>query len=138
MMPRKTDSPNGQDNRLGDLSPLANDKLDAAPVIVKAPWLTSPATQCVFQTLNTEGFCARIVGGAVRNALLNLPASDIDFATTALPEDVMRLAQDAGMGVHPTGISHGTVTLVCQKKTFEVTTLRRDVSTDGRRATVAF
>src|SRR6185295_18314721 len=81
---------------------------------------------------------SRFVGGCVRNALLNEPVSDVDIATQLAPEKVMMAAIAAGMAAHPTGIEHGTVTLVADHHTFEVTTLRRDVETDGRRAVVEF
>jgi poly(A) polymerase len=92
----------------------------------------------VLAALNGAGEEARIVGGAVRNALLGLPASDIDLAVTCLPEETMRRAQEAGFRAVPTGIEHGTITIVAQGQPFEATTLREDVETDGRRATVRF
>lgn len=106
--------------------------------VASAEWFLSPKTQAVFACLNREGFEARAVGGAVRNALLDRPVYEVDFATTAKPDDTMRLAAQAGIKTVPTGLSHGTLTLVVQGTPFEVTTLRRDVATDGRRATVAF
>ncbi len=81
---------------------------------------------------------ARFVGGAVRDALLGIPAADIDIATPHSPDEVMRRLKAADIRVVPTGIDHGTVTAVLESGPVEVTTLRRDVSTDGRRATVAF
>jgi poly(A) polymerase len=101
-------------------------------------WLTDPAVQRVFSLLNADGGEGRIVGGAVRNALMGLPISDVDFATTNLPQEVMARAQAAGIKAVPTGMDHGTVTLVLDGRGFEVTTLRRDVETDGRHAQVAF
>jgi len=92
----------------------------------------------VFACLNREGFEARAVGGAVRNALLAQPVTEVDFATTAKPEDVLRLAASAGVKTALTGFAHGTVTLIVNGVPFEVTSLRRDVETDGRHATVAF
>jgi poly(A) polymerase len=80
----------------------------------------------------------RVAGGAVRNSLLGEPISDVDLATTMLPDDVMRVCKAAGFGVHPTGLEHGTITVVNKGQPFEVTTLRRDVETDGRRAVVLF
>ena len=103
-----------------------------------APWLASEALTAVFDALKAGGFEARVVGGAVRNALLGHPVSDIDIATPARPEDVMRLAKAAGLNTHPTGLSHGTVTVVSNGTPFEITTLRRDVATDGRHAVVSF
>ena len=101
-------------------------------------WLTAPATQAVFEMLERGGFTGRAVGGVVRNALLGLPVADVDIATDARPEDVVRLAEAAGLKAIPTGIAHGTVTVVSSGQPFEVTTLRIDVATDGRHAEVAF
>lgn len=103
-----------------------------------APWLHDPATATVMDLLTRGGHGAWFVGGCVRNALLRLDVADIDIATDLRPDDVMALAQDAGVKVVPTGIDHGTVTLIADHRPFEVTTLRRDVATDGRRATIAF
>ena len=103
-----------------------------------APWLHDPATATVMDLLTRGGHSAWFVGGCVRNALLGLDVADIDIATDLRPDDVMALAQDAGVKVVPTGIDHGTVTLIADHRPFEVTTLRRDVATDGRRATIAF
>ena len=104
----------------------------------RAPWLkTGPAAR-VLALLNANGEEARVVGGAVRNALLDLPIGDIDIATTALPEEVNRRAKAAGIKSVPTGIEHGTVTLVIDAHPFEVTTLREDTETFGRKAKVAF
>ena len=88
--------------------------------------------------LDRDGEEARVVGGAVRNALLGLGADEIDVATTAVPEEVVRRVQAAGFKAVPTGIEHGTVTVVADKIPFEVTTLRQDVETYGRHAKVAF
>ncbi|MBO9452391.1 CCA tRNA nucleotidyltransferase [Tropicibacter sp. R16_0] len=101
-------------------------------------WLTSPATQKVCAALTDGGAQALFVGGCVRNALLNAPVSDIDISTNVHPERVMELAKAAGIKAVPTGIEHGTVTLVQGGEPFEITTFRRDVETDGRRAIVAF
>ncbi|HLZ04321.1 MAG TPA: CCA tRNA nucleotidyltransferase [Bradyrhizobium sp.] len=103
-----------------------------------APWLDSGPTSRVLTLLSGGGEEARVVGGAVRNALLNLPIGDIDIATTALPEEVVRRAKEAGIKSVPTGIEHGTVTLVVEGKPFEVTTLREDTETFGRKAKVSF
>ena len=92
----------------------------------------------VLDALQAEGDHAYLVGGAVRNALLGQPIDDIDIATDALPDRVTRLAQAAGLRAVPTGIDHGTVTLIAGGRGFEVTTFRRDVDTDGRHAMVAF
>jgi poly(A) polymerase len=88
--------------------------------------------------LNQDGEEARIAGGAVRNALMQESISDVDIATTCLPDEVTRRAQKAGMTVIPTGILHGTVTVISDGEPYEVTTLRADIRTDGRRAEVAF
>jgi len=101
-------------------------------------WLVTPRTRAIMKALTRDGGDARFVGGAVRNAILGEDVSDIDIATPLLPHDVMRRLEAAGFGAVPTGIEHGTVTAVVRGQPFEVTTLRRDVSTDGRRATVAF
>lgn len=108
-----------------------------APVL-DAPWLTSGPACRVLKLLNREGEEARVVGGAVRNALLGIPVSDVDIATTALPEEVVRRAKAAGIKSVPTGIEHGTVTLVVDAQPFEVTTLREDTETFGRKARVSF
>lgn len=105
---------------------------------LSATWLHSPAIAKVFAALTKGGAEARIVGGAVRNALLDRPVKEVDIATTAPPEDTMRLARAAGLGAYPTGIDHGTITVVADGQSFEVTTLRRDAETDGRHAVVAF
>jgi poly(A) polymerase len=110
----------------------------APPSLRNAEWLKRPETERIFAALTTDGVETRAVGGAVRDALLGLPVSEIDLATTALPEQVMALARKAGLKAVPTGIEHGTVTVVVDGVPFEVTTLRRDVETFGRHATVAF
>ncbi|MCV9935653.1 CCA tRNA nucleotidyltransferase [Boseaceae bacterium BT-24-1] len=92
----------------------------------------------LLSALNRDGEEARIVGGAVRNVLLGEPVADIDIATTCLPDETMRRARAAGFKAIPTGVEHGTVTVVIDGAPFEVTTLRRDVETDGRHAVVAF
>jgi poly(A) polymerase len=112
--------------------------MSGARVIADAPWLTSGPTARVLELLNGGGEEARVVGGAVRNALLKIPTGDIDIATTALPAEVVRRARAAGIKSVPTGLEHGTVTLVVDAQPFEVTTLREDIETFGRKATVAF
>jgi poly(A) polymerase len=106
--------------------------------VAEADWFRWPGTQALFACLNRDGFEVRAVGGAVRNALLGLPVTEVDFATTAKPDDVVRLAEEAGFKTVPTGLAHGTVTVIAAGTPFEVTALRRDVDTDGRHATVAF
>src|SRR5712664_2728696 len=109
-----------------------------ARVLDDAPWLKSGPTARVLQLLNGNGEEARVVGGAVRNALLKIPTGDIDIATTALPAEVIRRAKAAGIKSVPTGLEHGTVTLVVDAQPFEVITLREDTETFGRKAKVAF
>lgn len=104
----------------------------------KADWLNGPDLQKLLTILSADGEQARVAGGAVRNALLGEPVADIDIATTALPEETMRRAQAAGFKAIPTGIEHGTVTVVAHGKGYEVTTLRADIESDGRRAKVSF
>lgn len=108
------------------------------PSLADADWLTRGPTRAVFAALTAEGAQARAVGGAVRNALMDVPVKDVDIATTALPEEVLVLAERAGLHAIPTGIEHGTVTVVADKRAFEVTTLRRDIETFGRHAKVTF
>ena len=98
-------------------------------------WMNAPETRAVMDAL---GGNARFVGGAVRNALLGQDVKDIDIATPLVPEDVIERLKKAGLGAVPTGIDHGTITAISNGKPFEVTTLRRDVTTDGRHATVTF
>jgi poly(A) polymerase len=112
--------------------------MNTRPALQNAPWLNSGPTSRVLKLLNGGGEEARVVGGAVRNALLDIPIGDIDVATTALPEEVVRRAKEAGIKSVPTGIEHGTVTLVIDGKPFEVTTLREDTETFGRKARVSF
>jgi poly(A) polymerase len=107
-------------------------------VLADAPWLTSGPTARVLKLLDGNGEEARVVGGAVRNVLLNVPIGDIDIATTAVPAEVTRRAKAAGIKSVPTGIEHGTVTLVVDAQPIEVTTLREDTETFGRKAKVAF
>lgn len=103
-------------------------------------WLTAPATRAVMAALEAAGGpgCARFVGGCVRDALIGRPVADIDIATTLRPDETARAIRAAGLKAVLTGMAHGTVTAVAERRPFEITTLRRDVSTDGRRATVAF
>lgn len=101
-------------------------------------WITAPATQAVCTALTQAGHQALFVGGCVRNALLRVPVGDIDIATDALPPDVIRLATGAGLKPVPTGIDHGTITVVSGGKPHEVTTFREDVDTFGRHAQVVF
>lgn len=109
-----------------------------APNLASAAWLKNPSLQKLLRAIAGTGKEARVVGGAVRNALLGVPVSDIDIATTLTSQAVLRMAAANGFATHETGIDHGTITVVVDQQPFEVTTLRRDVATDGRRATVEF
>jgi len=106
--------------------------------IAPQPWMVEPATRAVLAALSTGGVEARFVGGSVRDALLGKRIGDIDIATPASPERVIELLEKAGIMVVPTGLAHGTVTAIVPPRHFEITTLRRDVETYGRRARVAF
>ncbi len=105
---------------------------------VTGPWIDRPETQAVCRALTDAGYQALFVGGCVRNTLLGEPVSDIDISTDALPETVSDLAETAGLKAVPTGIDHGTITVVSGGLPHEVTTFRHDVETDGRRAVVAY
>jgi poly(A) polymerase len=109
---------------------------DQAPI--RLDWLRDPALGAVLKALDAASGKARIVGGAVRNSLLNLPVKDIDIATVWTPEQVEKRLRTAGLKAIPTGKSHGTITAVSDGRPFEITTLRVDVSGDGRHAEVAF
>jgi tRNA nucleotidyltransferase/poly(A) polymerase len=104
----------------------------------RAGWLADRNLQRLLEALSEGGEEARIAGGAIRNALLGAAVTDIDIATTTLPEETTRRAKAAGFKPVPTGIEHGTVTVVAGNRPFEVTTLRADVETFGRHARVAF
>jgi poly(A) polymerase len=106
--------------------------------LAQATWLREGALARLLAVLDRDGEQGRVVGGAVRNALLGEPIGEIDLATTALPEEVIRRADAAGFKPVPTGIEHGTVTVVIDSRPFEVTTLREDVETYGRYAKVRF
>jgi poly(A) polymerase len=112
----------------------------ADPRLAGARWLTSPESRRMFAALTAGGRPARFVGGCVRDTLLDPTTDphDLDIATAEPPQRVIELLRAAAIRVIPTGIEHGTVTALCGAHAYEVTTLRRDVSTDGRRATVAF
>ncbi|MDP3261605.1 MAG: CCA tRNA nucleotidyltransferase [Tabrizicola sp.] len=105
---------------------------------IDGEWLNHPGTQALCGFLEMAGMQALFVGGCVRNALLGESVADIDIATDATPDMVVNLAATNGMKVVPTGLSHGTVTVIAGGKPHEVTTLRRDVATDGRHAEVEF
>ncbi len=101
-------------------------------------WMDSPELKKLFAALTKNGGQARLVGGCVRDMILNRQTQDLDIATTLLPEDIIAHLKDANIKSVPTGIKHGTVTAVVNGVAFEVTTLRRDVATDGRHATVEY
>lgn len=101
-------------------------------------WMEAPETRAVIAALTAQGAEARFVGGCVRDAVAHRPVTDIDIATKEPPEKVIKLLEAAGIRAIPTGIEHGTVTAVIGDRHFEITTLRIDVATDGRRAKVAF
>jgi poly(A) polymerase len=103
-----------------------------------AAWLKEPEIARLLALLDRDGEEARVVGGAVRNALMGLPVCEIDVATTAVPHEVERRVDAAGFKTKPTGIEHGTVTAIVDGRPFEVTTLRQDVETFGRKAKVVF
>ena len=116
----------------------ASPRASAPPSLHGAEWLKRPETARVFEVLSGDGIETRAVGGAVRDALLGGDVTEVDFATTAVPEKVMARVRKAGLKAVPTGIAHGTVTVIADGVPFEVTTLRRDVETFGRHAKVAF
>lgn len=105
---------------------------------VQGDWLQHSGTQALCHALDSAGFQALFVGGCVRNALIGAPVNDIDIATDAPPETVTELAQKAGFKVVPTGIDHGTVTVIAQGAVHEVTTFRQDIETNGRYAVVRY
>ncbi|MGE0500148.1 MAG: CCA tRNA nucleotidyltransferase [Rhizobiaceae bacterium] len=110
----------------------------SASIAGRAPWLADAGLQRLLAALSAGDEEARVVGGAVRNALIGQPVTDIDIATTTRPEDTSRRAEAAGFRAIPTGAEHGTITLVGDGRAYEATTLRADVETDGRHAKVVF
>ncbi|WP_312846544.1 CCA tRNA nucleotidyltransferase [Sphingopyxis sp. PET50] len=107
-------------------------------VLPDTPWRHGEGLRRIVTALCARGGAVKLVGGAVRDTLLGLPATDIDLATPLTPDQVIHRLEKAGIKVVPTGIAHGTVTAIASHERHEITTLRRDVATDGRRATVAF
>ncbi|RMF40174.1 MAG: CCA tRNA nucleotidyltransferase [Alphaproteobacteria bacterium] len=105
---------------------------------IEADWISDPATQAVMAALTQDGGEAFFVGGCVRDTVLGFEVKDVDIATPLWPEEVIRRIEAAGLKAVPTGIAHGTITAVSDGRPFEVTTYRRDIATDGRRAVVAF
>lgn len=110
----------------------------STPPLKDADWLGAAGTQRIFSAVEQAGYQARIVGGAVRNSLLSLPVTDVDFATNATPVALLEIARKNKIKAVPTGMDHGTVTYVVNNTPYELTTLRRDVKTDGRHAQVLF
>ena len=108
------------------------------PSLAGADWLTAAPVGRIFAALEARGHEVRIVGGAVRNALMGRPVGELDFATTATPDEIAALAVAAGLKTVPTGIEHGTLTVLVDGHPYEVTTLREDIETDGRHAVVRF
>jgi poly(A) polymerase len=105
---------------------------------IAGAWLDRPATQAMCAAVQAGGYRIFFVGGCVRNALLGEAVGDLDLATDALPDQVIRLVEAAGFKAIPTGIDHGTVTVLAAGLAHEITTFRRDVRTDGRHAVVAY
>lgn len=105
---------------------------------VDGPWRRDPGAQRLLALLAGAGYRALFVGGCVRDALLGRPVGDVDIATDALPEAVVAMAEADGLRVVPTGLAHGTVTVITEGEAHEVTTFRRDLETDGRRARVGW
>ncbi len=121
------------------MSDAAHTQVQVWPrLLAGAEWLERGSTRAVLDLLNRDGHEARAVGGTVRNALMGVPVTDVDVATTATPDEVMRRAEEAGVKAVDTGSEHGTVTLVPDHEPIEVTTLRQDVETYGRHARVTF
>ena len=105
---------------------------------INGSWITAPSTQKVISLLVDAGHETYFVGGCVRNDLLGYKIKDIDIASSSSPETTVALAKNAGIAFVPTGIEHGTVTLTLDGQSFEITTFRKDVATDGRHAEVTF
>ena len=124
-----------------------SDEIASGPLRIDPPWLADPGLQAVIGALTADGAEARFVGGCVRNALLGPDAptgTDIDIAVDHPPQETIRLLERAGLKAIPTGFEHGTVTTLTPKTEdegatpIEITSLRKDVETDGRRAVVAY
>ncbi|MFP3920065.1 MAG: CCA tRNA nucleotidyltransferase [Dichotomicrobium sp.] len=121
------------------MSDAANSREAVRPgLLAGVEWLGRESTRKVLALLSSDGHEARAVGGAVRNALMGIPVTDVDVATTATPDEVLGMAEAAGIRAVDTGAEHGTVTLVPDHEAIEVTTLREDVETYGRHARVTF
>lgn len=113
---------------------------DAGAARLDADWLGDHDVRAVLAALGADGATARFVGGCVRNAMLGAPVADLDIAIDRPPEETTRLLEAAGIKAIPTGVEHGTITALSpeRREPIEITSLRRDVATDGRRAVVAF
>ena len=120
------------------MEPTFDSALEPTGKLPLLPWMTAPETRAVLAALTAEGAEVRFVGGCVRDSVLKRPVGDIDIATPDPPRKVIELLERAGVKAVPTGIDHGTVTAVVGDSRFEVTTLRVDVETYGRRAKVSF
>jgi tRNA nucleotidyltransferase/poly(A) polymerase len=105
---------------------------------IEDDWLHEPRLRTLFELLCKDGGTAMVAGGAVRNALMELPVDEVDLCTDLLPQEVTKRVEDAGHKAIPTGIEHGTITAVIDSMAFEITTLREDIETDGRHAVVKF
>lgn len=112
--------------------------MQPAGTIAIQPWMQAPQSRAVLRALAANGARSRFVGGCVRNALLGRAVDDVDIATEAAPQEAMRLLEQAGLKAVATGLEHGTVTAVVDRQHFEITTLRRDAETFGRKARVEF
>jgi poly(A) polymerase len=130
-----TPNPHPVSGRSGGEEPTPGQPIGQIPM---QEWLTAPETQRVIEALAAGGADVRFIGGCVRDTLLRRPVRDIDLGLDLPPERVIELLTSAGLHAIPTGIEHGTVTAVAGQRHFEITTLRVDVATDGRRARVAF
>jgi len=106
--------------------------------IIQADWLKKPGVEKITRLLSDAGFEIYFVGGCVRNSLLNRPVDDIDLASNARPDQIQNLARAAKLKTIPTGIEHGTITVISEGTPYEITTFRQDIETDGRRATIQY
>jgi len=117
---------------------MTNGQMEATGKLPPQPWMTAPETGALFKALQAGGKESRFIGGCVRNAIFGLPVKDIDIATPETPERVLELLESANIKAIPTGIEHGTVSAIINSIHYEITTLRIDVESHGRHATVAY
>ena len=117
---------------------MTNRQMDATGKLAPQPWMTAPETGALFKALQAGGKESRFIGGCVRNAIFGLPVKDLDIATEEPPQRVLGLLEAANIKAIPTGIEHGTVTAVINSMHYEITTLRIDVESHGRHATVVY